>query len=195
MKLMTTLAAATLAAGMIFSSAGCENHDSMRPDMDKVMQGDHGPQSADIREMASRLAPQLLQCDDIVHNQFKAVIVVKHMENKTHEQGVDQDIFLAKLAGNLASANTSDRIAFVEEKRKGDAMVGEELGGTGDFIEDAARTGQSTGIQTRTPQYFLYGTVYNMNGGKTTYYLFQFKLMRADRMIVWERQYEVRTLN
>ncbi|HVT82462.1 MAG TPA: hypothetical protein VHM90_17610 [Phycisphaerae bacterium] len=196
MKLTTTLAALTLAAGMTFSFAGCEkSRDELRPDMDRVMNGDHGPQSSDLREMASRLAPTLLQIDDVKRNPYKIVVVMKHMANKTENMpGRDLDIYLAKLQGNLTSAAASDRVAFKIERAQLARMQSEELGNP-DMFEDAARVGQPQTGEV-TAQYILDGTVYSMNNGRTSYYVFDFKLTNLRTGIqVWTGQYDVRTLN
>lgn len=192
-------AAVTLCAAATLPFAGCEkSHSEMRPDMDRVMSGDSGPQSADLREMASRLAPQVLQCRDIVENPYRAVIVCKSMDNQTSSKaGQSMNIYLKKLAGDLGSFAASDRVSFVEEAAVTNNMIAQEIGNTNpDPTEDAARTGQTGGgVNRRLPQYFLYGTVYDLPNARTNFYLFQFKLTKTNGEIVWTGQYEVRTLN
>ena len=196
MNLAGKMAVLTLAASMSVSLVGCEkSRDELRPDMDRVMSGDHGVQSADLREMASRLAPQVLQIPEIVRNPYKIVVVMKHMENKTEDMpGRDLDIYLAKIVGDLNTFAASDRIAFKEERAKLAQMQAQELGNRDPF-EDASRGGQPPSAEV-TAQYAMYGTVYSMNNGRTSYYLFQFKLTDLKTGLqVWAGQYDVRTLN
>jgi PBP1b-binding outer membrane lipoprotein LpoB len=182
-----------LIAVLACSFVGCGGEDrersEMRPDMDKVVSGEHGLQSRDLREMTDRMAPDLLQIPEIAQNQYKAIIVVKGVQNKTEDTpGRNLDIFVTRLAGLLNQSATRDRLTFVEEKATLEQFQNEELGGT---------PGIKTPGDTRTkPQYALYATISSMDNGKTTYYLCQFKLTSLlTGQIVWTNQYETRTLN
>jgi Peptidoglycan-synthase activator LpoB len=182
---------------MALSFAGCEkSRDELQPDMDKVMEGDHGPQCANLREMASRLAPSVLQCNDIARNPNRIVVVMENMENKTEDMhGQDMDIYLAKLVGDLNTPATQDRILFREQAAKVQQFQAKEGIGNPDTFEDSARTGQPT--STIIPaQYVMYGTVFSMHNKRTTYYLFQFHLTNiVTGAQVWSGQYDVRSLN
>jgi PBP1b-binding outer membrane lipoprotein LpoB len=182
-----------LVAVMACSFVGCGGEDKdrsdMRPDMDKVVSGEHGLQSRDLREMTDKMAPDMLTAPEIAQNPYRAVIVVKGVQNKTEDMpGRNLDIYAARLAGLLNQAATRDRLSFVEEKAVTEQLQNEELGGV---------PGVKAAGDTRTkPQYALYGTFYSQDNGKTTYYLCQFKLTSLlTGQEVWQNQYEVRTLN
>ncbi len=198
MALAAKLAILTLAAAMTFSFAACEkSRDELQPDMDKVVDGDHGPQCANLREMASRLAPSVLQCDDIVRNPNRIVVVMENMENKTEDMhGQDMDIYLAKLVGDLNNPSTADRIVFREQAAKIQEFQAKEGIGNPDAFEDSARTGQPTSGGIIPVQYVMHGTVYSKKNNRTSYYLFQFHLTNIHSGVqVWSGQYDVRTLN
>jgi hypothetical protein len=195
MKLSHTVAGLCLTAALAGGFAGCDkSRDEMRPDMDTVMT-ENGLQSRDLREMTDKMAPDLLQIPQIVNNPYKVTIVVKGVRNGLEgEQGRDIDIFVARLAGLLNSSSARDRISFVEERATVDRMAAQELGNRDPF-EEASRQpmAPSPSIQ---PQFALYGEFRSMRNSKTTYYLCQFKLTNlTTREIVWQNQYETRTLN
>jgi hypothetical protein len=185
----------TVAAGMALAGVGCEkSRDELRPDMDRVMDGDRGMQSRDLREMAARLAPDLLACADVARNPFRVTIVMKGMDNRTEDmRGRDLTIYVAKLTSLLNTAQTSDRLLFVENLAKLQAMRAQE-GMSADPFGDAGRV--PTADQRLVPQYYLGGEIYSMVNGRTTYYLVQFSLTNfSTGAKVWNGSYEVRTLN
>jgi len=189
------VAVLALAAGFVLAGAGCEKtRDELRPDMDTVMSGDHGPQSRDLREMASRLAPDLLQCADVVRNPYRVTIVMKDMANKTEDMpGRDMSIYVAKLTSLLNTGVTADRLLFVEQAATLQNMQAQELGNQDPF-GDAGRA--PTASQRILPQFALYGEVRSMVNGRTTYYLFTFHLTNLTTGgQSWNNSYEVRTLN
>ena len=79
MRLITkNIAVCALAAGVAMAGFGCEkSRDEMRPDMDTVVSGNHGLQSRDLNEMAQRMAPDILQIDDIKKSPYKIVVVLE----------------------------------------------------------------------------------------------------------------------
>jgi len=199
MDWMRQTAVLALATGVMIAGFGCErSRDEMRPDLDSV-RDEPGLQSRDLREMASRLAPDVLQCNDIRTNPYKIVVVAKHLENKTEDMhGRDLDIYLAGLVNNLNTVAASDRIAFVEERATLAKLQSEELGGGGaPGFEDESRNGTPPPRSAQvTAQYALYGTVFSMANTKTNFYLFQFKLTNLTTGVeAWHGQYQVRTLN
>ena len=192
----TTLAA-ILMFGVAFGVAGCEqNRDEMRPDMDKIVSGEPGLQSRDLREMTERMAPDLLQIPEIVRNPNRVVVVMKSIQNKTEsEPGRDLDIYVAKLKTLLNSSKCRDRIAFVETAADLGRIQGEELGGTGNPFGDEGR-GPAVANPRVKPQFALWGTFYSKHDRKTTYYLCTFRLTDLNSGVqVWEGSYDVRTLN
>jgi hypothetical protein len=196
MRLFTkNVAVLTLAAGVALAGAGCEkSRDELRPDMDKVVSGDRGPQSRDLREMASRLAPDLLTCNDIVRNPYRVTIVMKEMANKTEDMpGRDLTIYVAKLTSLLNTGVTADRLLFVEQQATLRNMQSQELGNPDPFGD----AGRAPSTDPRIlPQFALYGEVRSMASGRTTYYLFQFHLTNLTTGAqVWNGSYDVRTLN
>jgi hypothetical protein len=196
MRLFTkNVAVLTLAAGVALAGAGCEkSRDELRPDMDKVMSGDRGPQSRDLREMASRLAPDLLTCADITRNPYRVTIVMKEMANKTEDMpGRDLTIYVAKLTSLLNTGVTADRLLFVEQQATLRNMQAQELGNPDPFGD----AGRAPSTDPRIlPQFALYGEVRSMVNGRTTYYLFQFHLTNLTTGAqVWNGAYDVRTLN
>jgi hypothetical protein len=198
MNVAAKLAAVCLGGFLLVAAAGCDNtHDTMRPDMDTVVKGDHGLQSADLRQMTSKMAPDLLQIPEIVQNPYRVTVVVKGVQNKTEDMpGRNLDIYAARLAGLLNSSQARDRMLFVEERATLENLQNQELGNRGPNFEDETRTGQPPANPRIQPQFALYGTFYSQAGGRTTYYLCQFQLtdLRTGAK-VWENQYEVRTLN
>jgi hypothetical protein len=180
---------------MALASVGCEkSRDELRPDMDRVMDGDRGMQSRDLREMAARLAPDLLACNDVARNPFRVTIVMKGMDNHTEDMpGRDLTIYVAKLTSLLNTSQTADRLLFVENLAKLQAMRGQEGMGSDPF-GDAGRV--PSGDMRMVPQYYLSGELYSMASGRTTYYLVQFHLTNfSTGAQVWNGSYEVRTLN
>jgi hypothetical protein len=198
MNLAEKLAAVCLGATLFLGTVGCQStHDTMRPDMDKIEPGEHGLQSADLRQMTSKMAPDLLQIPEIVNNPYRITVVVKGAQNKTEDMpGRNMDIFVARLAGLLNSSQARDRIQFVEERATLENFQQQELGSNAPNFEDQSRTGQPAPDARIKPQYALYATIRSMDNGKTTYYLCQFQLtdLRTGA-IDWQNQYETRTLN
>ncbi|HVS72912.1 MAG TPA: hypothetical protein VHQ47_16780 [Phycisphaerae bacterium] len=198
MNLAEKLAAVCLGATLFLGTVGCQStHDTMRPDMDKIEPGEHGLQSADLRQMTSKMAPDLLQIPEIVNNPYRITVVVKGAQNKTEDMpGRNMDIFVARLAGLLNSSQARDRIQFVEERATLENFQQQELGSNAPNFEDQSRTGQPAPSTRIPPQYALYATIRSMDNGKTTYYLCQFQLtdLRTGA-IDWQNQYETRTLN
>jgi hypothetical protein len=199
MKVAAKFAVLCLGGSLLLGAAGCDNtHDTMRPDPDTVMRGEHGLQSADLRQMTSKLAPDILQIPEIVQSPYRAVIVVKGVQNKTEDMpGRNLDIYAARLAGLLNQAAARDRVVFVEERANLENLQNQELGNRTPNFEDASRTGQVPQDPRQQPQYALYGTFYSQNNGRTTYYLCQFQLtdLRTGVKVWGPQQYEVRTLN
>ena len=187
-----------LAAGFALAGAGCDKtRDELRPDMDTIRSDTRGLQARDLREMASRLAPDLLQCADIVRNPYRVTIVMKDMANKTDNslRGQDMNIYVAKLTSLLNTGVTADRMLFVEQQATLRNMQAQELG-TPDPFGDAGRA--PTADPRILPQFALYGEVRSMTNtnGRTTYYLFQFHLTNLTTGgQSWNGSYEVLTLN
>jgi PBP1b-binding outer membrane lipoprotein LpoB len=196
MRLFTkNVAVLTLAAGFALAGAGCEKtRDELRPDLDRTVSGDHGPQSRDLREMAAQMAPSLLACNDIVRNPNRITVVMKDMTNKTEDMpGRDMTIYVAKLTGLLNTAVASDRILFVEQQATLRNLQAQEVGNPDPFGE----AGRAPTTDPRiVPQFALYGTVFSQNNGRTTYYLFQFHMTNLTTGgQSWSGEYETRTLN
>lgn len=196
MRLPTRLLMATLLTASCLSVVACEkDRDEMRPDMDKVVSGERGLQSRDLREMTDRMAPDLLQIPQIVQNPTRITVVMKPVKNMTEtNQGEDMTIFVARLKTNLNKSITRDRIAFVMEQKDLRQVQGEELGSPDQF-EDGSRGGQPADPRV-LPQYELTGTIYEKYEGKTSYYLCTFDLNDIHTGVnVWEGSYETKTLN
>jgi hypothetical protein len=199
MTITAKCAALALAAAVGLSIGGCEkNRDEMRPDMDTVM-NERGLQSRDLREMTDKLAPDLLQIPEIANNPNKVVIVMKPIQNKLEsDPGRDLTIYVARLK-SLLNSRARDKMAFVEDQATLRRVQGEELGGGNpDPFEDASRGNMQMPPDQRVkPQYALWGTFYEQNNGKTSYYLCTFRLTDLKTGVqIWEGPpYEVRTLN
>ncbi len=187
-----------LAAGIVAACVGvaaCDkDREEMRPDMDKVVSGERGLQSRDLREMTDRMAPDLLQIPQISQNPNRVTIVMKPVKNMTESsQGEDMTIFVARLKA-LLQQHANDRVAFVMEQKDLRQVQNEELGSP-DPMEDAAKGGQAPD-QRQLPQYELTGTIYEKWEGKTSYYLCTFDLNDIHTGVnVWEGHYETKTLN
>jgi hypothetical protein len=189
-----TLAAVT--ASIALAGAGCEaSRDEMRPDMDKVISGEQGLQSRDLREMTNQMAPDLLQIREIVANPNRIVVTIRPPKNMTEsERGRDMTIYVARLKALLNSSASRDRIAFIEDAETLRQYQAQELGGS-DPYGDAGRTQGAPDRRVR-PQYVLTGEIYEKNEGRTRYYLCTFHLTDIVTGVqVWEKPYEVRTLN
>jgi hypothetical protein len=185
MQIVRTMALAVLVGSLGFGIAGCDkSRDEMRPDMDAIHSGDHGPQARDLREMANQMAPDLVACKDIALSPTRVIIVQDHMENRTEDMpGRDMDIYLAKLVGLLNRPVTADKIIFLESRETMAQMQARELGGNAN---------PSAAMQA---QYALHGVVRSMANRKTTYYLFTMTLTNLQtRQQVWNKQYEVLSL-
>ncbi len=196
MRLFTkNMAVLGVAAGLALAGVGCDKtRDELRPNMDTIRGDTRGLQCRDLREMASRLAPKVMQCDDIVRNPFRVTVVMKDMLNKTEDMpGRPMDIYLAKLEGLLNTPETKDRILFVAQRTVTEGYQASE-GARPAIGEDV---GRAPTVGTRIiPQFALNGTVYSMRNGPTTYYLFKFKLTNIDTGgESWSGDYEVQTLN
>jgi hypothetical protein len=192
------VAAGAVLACLVLGFAGCEqSRDEMRPDLDKVVGGEKGMQSRDLREMTDRMAPDLLTIPEIANNPYRAVVVMKSIQNKTeNEPGRDFDIYIARLKTLLNSSKCRDRIAFTEDRATLQKIQGEELGGGQDSFEDSSRGGPAPADPRVKPQYALKGIFYSKHDDKTTYYLCTFQLTDLHNGLqVWEGSYEVRTLN
>jgi len=189
------LAILTLTAITALAGAGCEKtRDQLRPDMDVVRSDDRRLQSRDLREMASRLAPDLMQCNDVVRNPYRVTIVMKDMANKTEDmRGRDMNIYVAKLTSLLNTGVTADRLLFVEQQATLRNLQAQETGAADPFGE----AGRAPTTDPRlVPQFALYGEVYSQTNRATTYYLFMFHMTNLTTGAqVWNGSYEVRTLN
>jgi len=186
MNMRLTFSALALGCTLALA-AGCEkSRDELHPDMDKVMEGDHGPQSRDLREMASRLAPDLMAAPVIARNPNRVIIVMDHMENFTEDApGRNMDIYLAMLTGLLNTPQTADRLLFLEPRETMAGLQARELG-----------SNAPPSPAQMTAQFSLHGKVYSKHDGRTSYYYFQFTLTDLQtRAQVWNGNYDVRTLN
>jgi hypothetical protein len=195
MGIAAKFAVLTMSVAFATSLAGCDkDRNEMRPDMDTVRTA-NGLQSRDIREMTDRMASDVLTIPEIVQNPTRITIVVKGMVNKTDsEPGRNYGILTARLAGLLNTPQTRDRVLFVEERAVTGRMQAEELGNPDPF-EDGSRGGMGRDPAIK-PQFFLYGDVFSMNEGSSTYYLCKFKLTSsATGAMVWSKDYETKTLN
>jgi hypothetical protein len=191
------IACLALSAACFAGFAGCEkSRDEMRPDMDRVVSGERGLQSRDLREMTDKMAPDLLQIPEIVQNPYRVTVVMKTPKNKFESDPTrDLTIYVARLKALLNSSSARDKIAFVEEQQTLRNFQAQELGNRDPF-EDASRNpGANTDPRVR-PQYVLTGDFYEMNNGRTSYFLCTFHLLDINTGVqVWEKPYEVRTLN
>lgn len=198
---MTTvckLAVLGLSVTLAAAFSGCDkSRDEMRPDMDKVVSGEHGLQSGDIRQIAALLAPDLLKIPEIAQSPYRVTVVVTGVENKTEDMpGRNLDIYAARLADNLNTVTGRTQIAFVENQGKLNAIRQQELGGPAGPVTEDNRYGAPPTDPRVKPQYALYGTIYSQDNGKTTYYLCDFKLTNlATGVQTWSNHYEVRTGN
>ncbi|HUO09197.1 MAG TPA: hypothetical protein VM008_12900 [Phycisphaerae bacterium] len=201
MRIAKIAAVVGIAGAVAAGLSGCEkSRDEMRPDMDKVQSDEKGLQARDLREMTNKMAPDLLSIDEIARSPYRVTVVMKSIDNKTEDmQGRNLDIYVARLVGLLNSAQSRDRILFVENRATLEKLQSEELGGgpNKDTFEDSSRTDAPPPQDPRIkPQFALYGTFYSMNNGKTSYYLCQFKMTSLTTGAqVWTGQYEVSTLN
>ena len=201
MRIAKFAALCGIAGAVAVGLSGCEkDRNEMRPDMDKITSDEKGLQSRDLREMTNKMAPDLLSIKEIVQEPYRAVVVMKDIENKTEDNpGRNLNIYVARLVGLLNSTQAHDRIAFVEPLATLQKLQGEELGGgtNHDPFEDASRGNAPPPQDPRIkPQYALWGTFYSQDNGKTTYYLCQFKMTSLTTGLqVWTGQYEVKTLN
>jgi hypothetical protein len=196
MRLFTkNLAMVAVAAGMALAGAGCDkSREELQPDVNQVLNGNRKIQSANLNEMASKLAPDLLACADVARNPFRVTIVMKGMDNRTEDMpGRDLTIYVAKLTSLLNTGATADRLMFVENLAKLTAMRQQE-GMSADPFGDAGRVPSTD--QRLVPQYYLTGELMSMREGRTTYYLMMFHLTNFQTGAqVWNGNYELRTLN
>jgi hypothetical protein len=196
MKITHAVTCLALAAALSAGIAGCETtRAQMRPDMDRVLP-ERGLQSRDLREMTDRMAPDLLTIPEIVQNPYKVTVVMKTPKNKFESDPTrDLTIYVARLKALLNSSASRDKIAFVEEQATLRNFQAQELGNRDPFEEASRNPGVNTDPRVR-PQYVLTGDFYEMNNGRTSYYLCTFHLLDINTGVqVWEKPYEVRTLN
>lgn len=192
----STIAGVIAGSLMLAAFTGCETHPTpaeMRPDISSLQPGDKGLQSKDLVQMSDQMAGSILQAPEIVQNPNKITVVTTGIDNKTSQPTTDLTIFVKRLEGLLAQS-AHDRIAFVERRTVTQGLQQAD-GGNSDVFEEGSRTGapKSTRI---VAQYALKGEFYDLPRGQTTYYLCQFQLTSiATGQIVWQGQYEVRSLN
>jgi PBP1b-binding outer membrane lipoprotein LpoB len=180
------VAMAAVAAAVALAGCGPSKED-LRPDVNAIVVGDRGPQSRDLNEMAAQMAPDLLANPIVKANTPPVYIVMMDMANRMDTDPLrNMDIYLAKLTSLLNTNVTADRVQFVERPATLQGLQAQALGAV-----DPA----TFGLRQR-PQYALYGEVYSMNNGATTYYLFTFHLTDVVKGTqVWNKSYDVRTLN
>src|SRR5512137_2926539 len=94
---------AAVAAGMVLAVTGCgPSARELRPDPDSLVVGDRGVQCRDLREMAARLAPDLLASPVVVRSPTLVTVMMMDMANKTeNERGRDMNIYLGQLTSLL----------------------------------------------------------------------------------------------
>jgi len=184
---------------LVGAMGGCSSTPSeqeVRADPTTLVKGDKGLQSKDLVEMTDKMAPDILACKEIARNPYKVVIVTTGIENKTNNPGEDLSIYTARIQGLLMQHGT-DRVAFVENRATVDKMIAQEGAAPAqDIYEEGSRGAMPPPNPRMVASYALNGTFYQKANNVTSYYLCQFKLtdMRTG-MIVWQNQYEVRTLN
>jgi hypothetical protein len=192
------LALLALTAGMALAVGACEKtRDELQPDMDRVMDGDHGVQCANLREMATQIAPKVLACVPVASSPGPVTVTMLHMENRTEDMpGRNLDIYLAKIESLLNDASTSNKLQFRVTEMELAQLQAQALGGVSrDTYGDAGRTTPPPSAAV-PPVYVLHGTVWSMVQGRTTYHLFKFNLTNLSTAVsTGLGSYEVRTLN
>ncbi len=173
--------------------AGCSHgYNYYRPSVSSFQPGDVGLQSRDLVDMTGKLAADLLTIPAIANNPNKVIIVMGSLHNETSTPWTNDQIYLARMRA-LLNQYARDRIAFVLPLGQATAMQQKYLGGAPKTLNTQTGTWQSP---TLLPQYVLNGTFYDLPNAATTYYLCTFKLVDIHTgELVWERKYEVRTLN
>jgi hypothetical protein len=198
MGLVAKMALVCVVGAMTFGALGCEERDRGREvDPDVRLRGDQGMQSRDLREMTSRMAPDLRAIPELSSARTtKAVIVMKPIQNKLEtDPGRDLTIYVARLKVLLnREPSIRNDIAFIEDRATMDRLQGEELGNPDPF-GDAGRAPDAPSARVK-PQYALWGTFYEKREARSSYFLCTFRLTDINTGVqVWENSYEVKSLN
>lgn len=195
MGLGLLLGVAVLGSGL----GGCAStptEQQVRADPTTLIEGDKGLQSKDLVEMTDKMAPSILQKDVIARNPYKVVIVTTGIDNKTNNPGEDLTIYVARIQG-LLMEHATDRVSFVENRTTLDKLIAAEGAAPAvDPFEQGSRGAAAPANPRMVAGYALHGVFYQQSKSVTSFYLCQFKLtdMRTGE-IVWQGNYEVRTLN
>lgn len=194
-RAMMTVAAATLAAGMI---AGCSDdrparYGHERPSVSDLSDDDHGLQSKDVVDASDQVVQYLLQLPDFNGPRRQTVVFTK-MENKTTNPMFNYDIFLQRLKANVGQYGR-DRIMLIENRDRIQRQRSEEIEGTPDAFgqgDGSAATPRSS-VQ---PEWNLYGVVSELPNQGNRYYLFEFNLSNnLTREVIPLRPFEVKVNN
>ena len=184
-------------AGLLLALAGCgsrempQEYGRERPPMDELDERDRGLQSKDVIAATDQLAMDLLSSPDLNASKDQWTMVVMSVENKTTDPRFDYDIFIQRLRTNL-SRHGRGRVTLIENRDRLRSMQNRELEQERDpFGQGGNRT--QPGPAGTQPDYALYGTVSELRGRGTSYYLMEFTATNlTNRHQVWSGIYEVR---
>ncbi len=188
--------AAALCIGTMVAVGGCASptYSDYRPGISQFVPGDAGLQSRDLVDMTDKLAADLLKIPEIANNPNKVIIQVTSIRNQTSTPWQNDQIYLARMRV-LLSKYAGDRIAFTLPPQQLAQLQQETLGSSAGGFEQSSR-GAAPSSGRLLPQYALTGVFFDLPNAATTYYLCEFQLadIRTGQ-IIWDRKYEVRTLN
>lgn len=191
------VAGVVLAVGSAAAISGCSDHPSeyeVRQDPSSLVKGDTGLQSKDLITMTDDMGAKIIQIPEIAQNPYKVVIVMTAIENRTTVPSEDLTIYLARIRANL-NKFARDKVAFVEKRAVTANLQATEGAANTDPFEEGSRGAGPQQPGPMTAQYALKGVFYDKPNNVTNFHYCTFQLtnMRTGE-IVWEGDYEVRTL-
>lgn len=185
-----------MAMGLLALAAGCYSdrpHDygQERPPVTDLDPRDAGLQSKDVVQASDDMAQRLLSAPELNTSRTQWIMVVDRVENRTENARFDMDIFLRRLAVNLAT-DGKGRVQLVENRDKLRELQSRELdtGGGDQFGQGGGNRGTGGRVQ---PDYALYARASELPNRGTSYFLFEFTVTDLRTGIQpWARKYEVK---
>jgi hypothetical protein len=189
--MIRTLAITVFSGSLAFLAVGCggdrpRDYARQRPAVDELDHRDRGLQSRDIVDATDTLVMRLLALPEFNQPERRTVVVTR-VDNRTNNPRFNYDIFLQRLRGNVGELGR-DRIAIIAQRRTVEQLRREELDRP---VDPFLQGGGGADVEGRMqPEFALHGTVSELAGRGTSYYLFEFTLTNLrsgeDIPLQWE---------
>jgi hypothetical protein len=184
------LALATLIAGC---TQGPRGYAGQRPPTDQLDPRDRGLQSKDVIDATDTLAMRMMALPEL-NQPVRRTVVVTNVENQTTNPRFNYDIFIQRLRANIGEQGR-DRVALIARRGQADRLRAQELDMPMDPYGQGGGAMPGAAGGSMQPEFALHGTVSELRGRGTSYYLFDFTLTNLQTREEIPMKWETRVAN